>query len=71
MLRMYKKVMQGETNVLTALFADIKGSEILVLSIICGLIIIIGIYPQPILHISEASVTNLIQTVNQKFAQVK
>ncbi|HWZ16983.1 MAG TPA: NADH-quinone oxidoreductase subunit M [Mucilaginibacter sp.] len=71
MLRMYKKVMQGETNALTAVFADISGSEKLVLGIICALIIVIGIYPQPILHISEAAVSNLVQTVNQKFAQVK
>jgi NADH-quinone oxidoreductase subunit M len=71
MLRMYKKVMQGETNALTAVFADISGSEKLVLGIICALIIVIGIYPQPILHISEAAVSNLIHTVNQKFAQVK
>ncbi|MDB5132352.1 MAG: nuoM [Mucilaginibacter sp.] len=71
MLRMYKKVMQGETNALTAVFADISGSEQLVLGIICALIIVIGIYPQPILHISEAAVNNLVQTVNQKFAQVK
>lgn len=71
MLRMYKKVMQGETNALTAVFVDISGSEKLVLGIICCLIIVIGIYPQPILHISEASVSNLIHSVNQKFAQVK
>jgi len=71
MLRMYKKVMQGETNALTAVFADISGSELVVLSIICCLIIVIGIYPHPILHISEASVNNLIQSVNHKFAQVK
>ncbi len=71
MLRMYKKVMQGETNALTALFADISGSEVLVLGIICALIIVIGIYPQPILHISEAAVSNLVHTVNEKFAQVK
>lgn len=71
MLRMYKKVMQGETNALTAVFADISGSEKLVLGIICALIIVIGIYPQPILHISEAAVSNLVQTVTLKFAQVK
>ncbi|TWI99923.1 NADH-quinone oxidoreductase subunit M [Mucilaginibacter frigoritolerans] len=71
MLRMYKKVMQGETNALTAVFADISGSEKLVLGIICALVIIMGIYPQPILHISEAAVNNLVQTVNNKFVQVK
>jgi NADH-quinone oxidoreductase subunit M len=67
MLRMYKNVMQGETNALTALFADVRGSEKLVLVIICVLIIGIGVYPQPILHISEAAVTNLVDTVSAKF----
>jgi len=66
MLRMYKSVMQGETNVLTATFTDIHGSEKLVLIIICVLIIGIGVYPQPILHISEASVDNLAREVYNK-----
>jgi NADH-quinone oxidoreductase subunit M len=63
MLRMYKNVMQGTTNQLTATFADIHGSEKLVLVIICVLIIGIGVYPQPILHISAAAVDNLVHTV--------
>jgi NADH-quinone oxidoreductase subunit M len=66
MLRMYKSVMQGETNALTLTFADISGSEMIVLGIICLLIIAIGIYPQPILHLSEAAVNNLISTVQGK-----
>jgi NADH-quinone oxidoreductase subunit M len=66
MLRMYKGVMQGETNELTATFTDIKGSEKLVLAIICLLIIGIGVYPQPILHISEAATNNLVHTVALK-----
>lgn len=66
MLRMYKHVMQGELNQLTAGFKDINGSEILVLGIICLLIIAIGIYPDMILNVSEASVTNLIAQVNSK-----
>lgn len=71
MLRMYKKVMQGETNALTATFTDINGSETVVLSVICALIIIIGVYPQPILHISEAAVKELVNSVNTKFYAVK
>jgi NADH-quinone oxidoreductase subunit M len=71
MLRMYKTVMQGETNALTATFTDIAGSEKLVLGVICILIIAIGIYPQPILHISDAAVKHLFETVNFKFYQVK
>jgi NADH-quinone oxidoreductase subunit M len=68
---MYKQVMHGETNALTATFTDISGTEVLALGIICVLIIAIGIYPQPILHISEAAVTKLVQTMNLKFDQVK
>jgi len=71
MFRMYKNVMQGDTNALTATFTDIHGSEILVLGIVCALIIVIGIYPQPILHISDAAVKELVHTVSVKFFQVK
>lgn len=66
MLRMYKAIMQGNTNKLTENFKDISGSEILTLFIIAFLIIGIGVYPQPILQISDAAITNLIATVNAK-----
>lgn len=66
MLRMYKKVMQGETNELTVLFADITGNEKLVLAIIGVLVIFLGVYPQSVMHISEASVQGLVQTVNDQ-----
>ena len=68
MLRMYKNVMQGELNELTTTFKDISGSEQLVLTVICILIIVIGVYPQPIMHISEAAVTNLLGSLNGKLA---
>lgn len=64
MLRFYQKTMLGETNDRTAGFPDIKGSEVLVLGIIGLLIIGIGVYPQPLLNISEAAVTNLINQVS-------
>ena len=66
MLRMYQKVMLGGVNTNTAGFSDIDGTEKFVLLIISALIILIGIYPQPILNISEAAVINLIEQVNQK-----
>lgn len=66
LLRMYKNVMQGHVNELTSSFKDISGSEIAVLGIVCTLIIVIGVYPQPILHISEAAVNGLISQVNNK-----
>jgi len=68
MLRMYKGVMQGPTNDLTITFTDITGSEKAAMVIICALIIIIGIHPQPILHLSEASVQQMMNFVNTKIA---
>jgi NADH-quinone oxidoreductase subunit M len=66
LLRMYKNVMQGETNALTATFTDIAGSEKLTLAIICILIIGIGVYPGPILHLSQAAVDQLILNIHSK-----
>lgn len=66
MLRLYQKVMLGETNELTRNFTDIKGSEKIVLYSICILIILIGVYPKPIMHLSEASVQHLIEQLKLK-----
>lgn len=66
MLRMYQNIMLGKTNELTLGFTDIKGSEQVVLYTICALVILMGIYPKPILHLSEASVQQLINQVTQK-----
>ena len=66
MLRMYQTVMLGPLNERTKSFVAIDTTEKSVLIIICVLIIIIGVYPQPLLHISEAAVTNLVDQVNQK-----
>jgi NADH-quinone oxidoreductase subunit M len=70
MLRMYQNIMLGTTNEVTVGFTDIKGSEQVVLYIICALIIIMGVYPKPILHLSEAAVQQLIDQVTQKLTSV-
>ncbi|MDQ7947490.1 MAG: NADH-quinone oxidoreductase subunit M [Pedobacter sp.] len=66
MLRMYQKVMLGTTNELTITFHDIKGSEKVVLYLVCAMIIILGVYPKPVLQLSEASVQHLLEQINQK-----
>ena len=66
MLRMYQRAMFGVTNELTTGFTDLDGTEISVLLILSVMIIGIGVYPQPILNISEAAITNLLEQVNQK-----
>jgi NADH-quinone oxidoreductase subunit M len=64
MLRMYQKIMLGSTNDLTIGFSDIKGTEKIVLYSICILVIVMGVYPKPILQLSEASVQHLLQQIN-------
>ena len=71
MFRLYQNIMLGKTSELTVGFADIKGTEQIVLVIICALIIVLGVYPKPILHLSEASVQQLLEQVNQKLTSVK
>jgi NADH-quinone oxidoreductase subunit M len=63
MLRMYQGVMLGETNQKMTAFRDIAGSDLLVFAILIVLIIGIGIYPKPLLHLSEAAVSNLVEQV--------
>ena len=63
MLRMYQRVMLGGTNERTNSFKDIDGLEKLVLVILCVFVVVIGVYPKPILHISEAAVRSLVQLV--------
>jgi NADH-quinone oxidoreductase subunit M len=71
MLRSFQQTMLGESNVRTQNFIDIGLNEKIVLYPIVALIILIGIYPAPLLKISEAAVENLwnvisnYQAVNQ------
>ena len=66
MLRMYQRVMLGTTNADTAVFRDIDGTEKLVLAIVCILIIFIGVYPQSVLQISEATVKSLVDMMDSR-----
>jgi NADH-quinone oxidoreductase subunit M len=70
MLRMYQNIMLGKTNDLTVNFTDIKGSEKVVLYTVCALVILLGVYPKPVLQLSEASVQHLIEQVTQKLTLV-
>ncbi len=71
LLRAYQKSMLGVTNERTLLFKDIQGSEYLALGLISVLVIAIGVYPKPLLHLSEAAVNNLIGIVNSKIQIVR
>ena len=59
MLRTFQQSMSGETKV-TARFADLTNHEKLVLYPVVILILLLGVYPMPLLKISEASVESLL-----------
>lgn len=71
MLRSYQNIMLGTSNALTSTFKDISGIDFLVLAIICALIIVMGVYPKPIQHLTEASVNQLLIQINQKLTGLK
>ncbi len=63
MLRGYQKMMLGETTARTASFTDLTSNEKWVLIPICILVILCGIYPKPILDLTEPSVKALLEGV--------
>ncbi|HNK75187.1 MAG TPA: NADH-quinone oxidoreductase subunit M [Chitinophagales bacterium] len=65
MLRAYQWMMHGDTNTLTESFGDITINEKIVLSCFAVLIIFFGIFPNHLLHVSEADVKELIEQVRR------
>jgi NADH-quinone oxidoreductase subunit M len=71
MLRSFQQSMLGESNAKTQNFIDLGTNEKLVLYPIVVMVLLIGIYPGPLLKISEAAVENLstilssYQAINQ------
>lgn len=60
MLLSFQKAMSGETNGITALLTDLSRQEKWVLYPLAVLIILIGVYPAPLLNVSEKAVTELL-----------
>lgn len=56
MLRSYQHVMLGETNAVSEKFDALSNIDKTILIIICALILIIGVYPKPLLDIAEPAV---------------
>jgi NADH-quinone oxidoreductase subunit M len=66
MLRMYQKSMLGELSPLTEDFEELTYNEKLVLYPMVIAIIGIGIFPKPLLHISEPAVEELLRIIALK-----
>jgi NADH-quinone oxidoreductase subunit M len=71
MLKTFQRSMSGETNPSTAQFTDLTTHEKLVLYPIALMVLAIGIYPAPLLEISEAAVTQLVNTYSTYSASIK
>lgn len=63
MLRLYQKTMAGPLGDQQVAVVDIKGHEMVLLAIVLVLIVLIGVWPNGLLHLSEASVSNLLQQI--------
>ena len=63
-LKMIQKVLYGNTNSLTETGTDIGFNEKLVLGIIVTLIIIAGVYPQPILDLTKDTTELILNKSN-------
>jgi NADH-quinone oxidoreductase subunit M len=61
MLKMYQRIMLGETTTLTSRFADLTVSELSVFVILIAVIFVCGIYPKPILEIAGPALDNILK----------
>jgi NADH-quinone oxidoreductase subunit M len=71
MLRMFQRTMLGEVSTASKGFTDLTLREKTVLYPIVLLIVVVGIYPAPLLSISEPAVLNLLQLISDFTASVK
>ena len=65
-LNMIQKVFYGNTNALTASATDIKLNEKVVLAILVVLILAFGVYPQPMLELTQSTVEALLNRMITK-----
>lgn len=63
-LRMVQKVIYGNTNALTETGTDIGLNEKLVLGIIVILILVVGVYPQPLLDLTNDTTNFILNKAN-------
>lgn len=64
MLRLMQRSMFGPSNEVTKTFSDVKGSEIAVLLPIAAVVLLMGIFPNVFLKITEPAVNSLLQLIH-------
>ncbi|MBI3235385.1 MAG: NADH-quinone oxidoreductase subunit M [Bacteroidetes bacterium] len=71
MLRIYQFTMFGKTQAITENFEDLNSREFTVLTIIAAAVIVMGIYPQPILDLASPAVDQIIDQISGKSIGLK
>lgn len=59
MLRSYQTIMLGESNTITVGFGNLSGSEKTMLLVVSATILVLGIYPKPLLDILQSDIDGL------------
>lgn len=65
-LNMLQKVLYGQTSVVTANAKDAKFNEKMILSVIVVLILVIGVYPKPMLELTQSTVDTILSRMITK-----
>ncbi|HZK63349.1 MAG TPA: NADH-quinone oxidoreductase subunit M, partial [Puia sp.] len=60
MLRMVQGVFYGPANALTEKAIDIRMNEKIILGFIVAVIILIGVYPEPLFHLTRGAVESVL-----------
>lgn len=63
-LNMIQKIFYGNTNTLTQNTHDAYGNEKLILGVLVIVIVVLGVYPQPLLNLGSSFVDGLLKDVN-------
>jgi len=66
MLRMVQKTFYGKANEVVAKAQPMNPGQTIVLLIIVISILILGIYPEPVIHLTESTVTDLLSKISLK-----
>jgi NADH-quinone oxidoreductase subunit M len=65
-LNMIQKVFYGNTNKLTEKATDIRPNEKIILAVIVLIIVVIGVFPKPVLDLTKDTVETIIAKMNYK-----
>lgn len=66
MLTMVQKVFYGKLNTITEKIGEISGVQKIILTILVVAIIVLGIYPEPVIRLTEISVKDILEMALRK-----